>query len=65
MNPMLLGGILGAVAAAGLLMAILATPPLRRPTLSDRIAPYLTERRSAVPAADRIRPRARPPRWAG
>jgi len=43
MNPMLLGGILGAVAAAGLLMAILSTPPLRRPTLSDRIAPYLAE----------------------
>ena len=43
MNPMLLGGILGAVAATGLLMAILSTPPLRRPTLSDRIAPYLAE----------------------
>ncbi len=43
MNPTLLGGILGAMAAAGLLMAVLAIPPMRRPTLSDRIAPYLAD----------------------
>lgn len=43
MSPPLLGGILGAVVAAGLLLAILATPPLRRPTLSDRIAPYVAD----------------------
>ena len=43
MNPLLIGGILGAVVAAGLLMAILSTPPLRRPTLSDRIAPYVAD----------------------
>lgn len=43
MNPLLLGGILGAVAAAGLLVAVLSIPPLRRPTMSDRIAPYLAD----------------------
>ena len=43
MNPLLLGGILGAVVAVGLLVAIQATPPLRRPTMSDRIAPYLAD----------------------
>ena len=34
---------LGGLAAAGLLIAVLATPPLRRPTMADRIAPYLTD----------------------
>jgi tight adherence protein C len=43
MSPMLLGAILGGLAAAGLLLAILSTPPLRRPTLSDRIAPYVAD----------------------
>ena len=43
MNPVLLGALLGALAGAGLLMAISGSPPLRRPTLSDRIAPYLTD----------------------
>lgn len=43
MNLILIGALLGGLAGAGLLMAILASPPLRRPTLSDRIAPYLTD----------------------
>ena len=43
MNLVALGALLGALAAAGLLVAVLATPPFRRPTLSDRIAPYLAE----------------------
>ena len=43
MNLVLIGALLGGVVGAGLLMAILATPPLRRTTLSDRIAPYLTD----------------------
>ena len=43
MNLVLIGALLGGLAGAGLLMAILAAPPLRRPTLSDRIAPYLTD----------------------
>jgi len=42
-NLVLIGALLGGVVGAGLLMAILATPPLRRTTLSDRIAPYLTD----------------------
>ena len=37
MNLILIGALLGGLAGAGLLMAILASPPLRRPTLSDRI----------------------------
>ncbi len=43
MNPVAVGGLLGGLAAAGLLIAVLATPPLRRQTLSDRIAPYLAD----------------------
>jgi tight adherence protein C len=40
-SVVVLGGLLGGLAAAGLLLAVLATPPFRRVTLSDRIAPYL------------------------
>ncbi len=43
MNTLLLGALLGGLAGAGLLMAILGSPPLRRPTMSDRIAPYLAD----------------------
>ncbi len=43
MNGAMIGALLGGLAGAGLLMAILASPPLRRPTMSDRIAPYLTD----------------------
>ena len=39
----MIGGLLGGLAAAGLLLAVLASPPLRRPTMGDRIAPYLTD----------------------
>jgi len=38
-----IGGLLGALACAGLLLAVLGSPPLRRPSLSDRIAPYLID----------------------
>ena len=38
-----IGGLLGGLAACGLLLALFAIPPMRRPTLSDRIAPYLTD----------------------
>lgn len=37
----LIGGLLGGVGAAGVLLAVLAAPPMRRVTLADRIAPYL------------------------
>ena len=52
-NLTLLGALLGGLAAAGLLLAVLASPPMRRPTMSDRIAPYLTDAAAAVAAADR------------
>jgi tight adherence protein C len=42
-NLFLVGGLVGGVGAAGLLLAVLASPPLRRRTLSDRIAPYLSD----------------------
>lgn len=43
MNLTLLGAILGGLAATGLLLAVFATPPMRRTTMSDRIAPYVTD----------------------
>lgn len=43
MNLTLIGAILGGLAAAGLALAVLASPPMRRLTLADRISPYLTE----------------------
>ncbi|MDQ2848800.1 MAG: type II secretion system F family protein [Actinomycetota bacterium] len=43
MTETLIGGLLGAVAAVGVLMAIMASPPLRRRSLADRVAPYLTD----------------------
>ncbi len=50
MNLYLVGGLLGALGAGGLLLVILLAPPLRRPTLSDRIAPYLVD----TPAPSRL-----------
>ncbi len=47
MNLNLIGAVLGGVAGAGAVLAVLASPPLRRPTLSDRIAPYLADTTSA------------------
>ena len=43
MNVTALGGLLGGLAACGFLLSLFAIPPMRRPTLSDRIAPYLTD----------------------
>lgn len=37
------GALLGTLIAIGLLMAVLFSPPLRKRSLSDRIAPYLTD----------------------
>jgi tight adherence protein C len=39
----LLGMGLGLVVALGLVLAVAATPPLRRPRLDDRLAPYLRD----------------------
>ena len=43
MSLTLIGAILGGLVAAGLVLAVLASPPMRRPTLADRIAPYLAD----------------------
>lgn len=43
MNLFLVGGILGGLAAAGLILTVAYSPPMRRPTLADRIAPYLAD----------------------
>lgn len=43
MNGQLAGALLGLATAVGLLVAVLALPPLRRPTLEDRVAPYLRD----------------------
>jgi tight adherence protein C len=48
MNVAVAGGLLGASAAAGVLLMVLFAPPLRRLTLSERIAPYLGD--TAVPS---------------
>lgn len=43
MNLFLAGGLIGGSGAAGLVLAVLASPPLRRRTLADRIARYLAD----------------------
>jgi tight adherence protein C len=45
------GALLGLVAAAGLLLTLRYAPPLRRPSLGDRLAPYLGEAPAAASAA--------------
>lgn len=39
----LIGAALGGLIAVGLLVAVFGTPPMRRTTLADRIAPYLSD----------------------
>ena len=58
MTPTLLGALLGLAGAAGVIIAVLAMPPLRRPTLEDRIAPYLrdTPQASRLLARDTVAP---------
>ena len=43
MTTWLIGGLLGALLASGVLIAIRAAPPLRPVRLTDRIAPYLAD----------------------
>ncbi|MFC9690853.1 type II secretion system F family protein [Kribbella sp. NPDC056951] len=43
MTPIVLGGVLGALFGAGLLIVVRRLPFLRRPTPDDRIAPYLRD----------------------
>lgn len=43
MNAVPTGMLLGLVGGAGLLLAVANVPPLQRPRLDDRLAPYLRE----------------------
>lgn len=43
MSPALVGAALGALAGGALLVAVGSSPPLRRPRLDDRMAPYLRD----------------------
>ena len=43
MTLTLIGALIGGLLAAGLLLAVLSTPALRKVTLADRIAPYLAD----------------------
>ncbi|MEP6599770.1 MAG: type II secretion system F family protein [Actinomycetota bacterium] len=56
MNPSVLGGLLGLLAAAGVLLAIRAAPPMRPIRLVDRVAPYLGD--TPVPSKLLARPSA-------
>lgn len=53
--PAAAGGLLGLLAAAGALMVLRRVPAMRRPTLQDRLAPYLRDsgRTSRLIAAQR------------
>jgi tight adherence protein C len=41
--PVVIGAGLGLVAATGLSLAVVVSPPMRRPRLEDRLAPYLRD----------------------
>lgn len=43
MSPPLLGALLGLLMASGLILAVVSAPPLRRPRLEQRLAPYLRD----------------------
>jgi tight adherence protein C len=43
MTPSVLGAGLGLLAATGVGLAVMVSPPMRRPRLDDRLAPYLTD----------------------
>lgn len=43
MTPLVAGGLVGALAALGALIAVIASPPMRPVRLDDRLAPYLRD----------------------
>lgn len=43
MSLLAIGALLGLLCGCGLLLTIFASPPMRRPSLSDRVAPYLRD----------------------
>ena len=53
MNPVLDWCGLGLLIAAGLWLAVASSPPMRRPRLDDRLAPYLRDTAQTVAAAGR------------
>lgn len=56
MNPLLLGALLGLLAAAGTVLAVRSAPPLRPIRLVERMAPYLGD----SPAPSRLLARPQP-----
>ena len=59
MSPAVQGALLGLLAAVGLLMMVSRAPMMRRPTLDDRLAPYLRD--SPRPSRLLLRERALTP----
>lgn len=47
MSPAFAGGLLGAVAGLGLMLVLLGAPLRRRPSLAERVLPYLADLRTA------------------
>ena len=43
MTPAAIGAVLGATAAGGVIVAVRAAPPFRRPRLESRLAPYVSD----------------------
>jgi tight adherence protein C len=43
MSPGVDGALLGLLAVSGLWLAVMSSPPMRRPRLDDRLAPYLRD----------------------
>lgn len=56
MTALVVGGLLGAAVAVGLLLIVFGAPPLRQVRLADRIAPYLAD----APAPSRLLMTTRP-----
>ena len=57
MNAALVGGLLGGLAAVGLLLAVAWSPPMRKTTLADRIAPYVGDASRRRPGCSHRRSR--------
>ena len=51
MTPAVAGGVVGAVAGVGMALVLVALPPRRRPSLADRVLPYVADQRADQTAA--------------
>ncbi len=56
MSPLVAGALLGGVAGLGALLVLLGVPVRRRPSLDDRVLPYLADLRPLAPDASWHRP---------